>query len=410
MTIFDQSLGELRQLALHLVADKKSDIDVMARLRAFTTDAELQIRDSELKQLVADAEREHLGLTNGVSLGDVIEIPDDDWIIEQLISAGKLNLIVALQKVGKSALICNALGELAKGRGEYLDRFRLAGHCPPIILVGSDQWDSNWKKLLIPNGLMECLGGKKYRLKHPLVKFWHKANPVFLDDNGIDRITAAAEQFPGAIIVLDSFRELITPLGLDENSNTASNPVRRLLAAVAPYRCTTVLLHHSAKSRANERASNAGSGSPALASVANHIVNLHWLNPDIKSDERVKFSTEGREDKGCNLVIKQYERGLFQLLGTAEEFEQQLQRQSAESKLTDRQAMVLTFLRGRRGECQEPVDTTAVAESLADAFGANPRQKALQALEGLARKGLIAKTVQTNAESGKVASWYPIDT
>lgn len=410
MTTCDLNLGELRQLALHLVADKRSDLDMMARLRAFASDAELQIRDSELRQLIADAERQQLGLTDGVSLGDVIEIPDDEWIVEQLISAGKLNLVTALQKVGKSALICNALGELAKGRGEYLNRLRLAGHCPPIILVGTDQWDSNWEKLLIPNGLMEHRGEKKYQLKYPLVKFWHKANPVFLDNDGIDRIAAAAEQYPGAIIVLDSFRELISPLGLDENSNTASNPVRRLLAAVAPYRCTTVLLHHSSKSRANERASNAGSGSTGLASVANHIVSLHWLNPDNKNDERVKFSTEGREAKGCNLVIEQYERGLFQLLGNAEEFEQQLQRQSAEAKLTDRQAMVLTFMRERRGEHEEPVDTTVVAESLADAFGANARQKALQALEGLARKGLIAKTLQTNAERGKVASWYPFDT
>ena len=62
--------------------------------------------------------------------------------------------MVALEKVGKSCVVCNILGKLAKGGGEFLERFSLSPSCPKVITIGTDQPLSDWREVVVPNGLM----------------------------------------------------------------------------------------------------------------------------------------------------------------------------------------------------------------------------------------------------------------
>ena len=44
--------------------------------------------------------------------------------------------------------------------------------------------------------------------------------------------------------------------------------------------------------------------------MASHVVNLHWLNPDAKEDQRVRLTTEGRSSKSVDCVIEQVDRAI----------------------------------------------------------------------------------------------------
>ena len=77
----------------------------------------------------------------------MFQIPEERWLAEDLIASRTLTLMVALQKVGKSAVVCNILGEIAKGRGEFLERFTLTPPCPKVIIVGTDQPLADWREV-----------------------------------------------------------------------------------------------------------------------------------------------------------------------------------------------------------------------------------------------------------------------
>ena len=88
----------------------------------------------------------------GIGPDDLFQIPEERWLAGDLIASRTLTLMVALQKVGKSAVVCNILGEIAKGRGEFLERFTLTPPCPKMIIVGTDQPLADWREVMVPNG------------------------------------------------------------------------------------------------------------------------------------------------------------------------------------------------------------------------------------------------------------------
>ena len=101
-----------------------------------------------------------------------------------------------------------------------------------------------------------------------------------------------------------------------------------------------MLIHHSSKSRAGERASNAASGSNALTAVVDQLVNLKW-HSDKDDDHRVELHTEGRGDKPIHLVIEQEDRCQWILHGNAQEINAMEAREKQKNQLNERQSKVL---------------------------------------------------------------------
>ena len=207
-------------------------------------------------------------------------------------------------------MVCNVLGELAKGRGVH-------GALRPVTTVpegdhpaGTDQPLADWREVMVPNGLMVHKGQDDYKTCDPVCGST-PLKTLHLDEAGIEQITADCEE-PGAVLVLDAFLSLIGPLGLDSDSEGAVEP----LPEPAGEHCA--VQHHygvaapQLKKRAHERASNASAGSGFFQS---HVVNLHWLNPDAKEDHRVRLTTEGRSSKSVDCVIEQVERAIWTLHG-----------------------------------------------------------------------------------------------
>ena len=86
--------------------------------------------------------------------------------------------------------------------------------CPPVIIEGTDQLFRDWQRILKSAGLMKQAIENHYEVIDPVVKIWH-------------RETNEASQ--NALIFADSFATLISPLGLNENTDEFVEPVHNLL-------------------------------------------------------------------------------------------------------------------------------------------------------------------------------------
>ncbi len=398
---------ELIDLAEGLIQDKVPWVDRNGRVRAAAFAANLMLREGEITAILATARANLRGGADGVGQGDVIQIAPDKWIAEKLLVKGRLNLWVALQKVGKSALLCDLLGQLIKGRGEFLERFGLYPPLNKVIIVGTDQSIEDWAEIMRPTGLMVPSDDGGLRLAPQVAKLWTASDSLRLDEGGIERIAKVCEEHRGAVLVLDSFLSLIVSLGLDENHDAAAEPIVWLMEAIQGFDITPVLIHHSAKSRAHERASNAASGR-GLGRMASNVVNLHWLT-ESKSDDRVQLTTQGRSSKPVDLVIKQVERAKFELVGETEEVQAEVSRGVAEAGLNDKHSEALALVRDHWRTTQRPVETRHLAEWMTKTLGGNARQRALQILDSLAKKGLLVKQLSGDPKRGSVARYRPAE-
>ena len=401
------ALAQLHDAAGHHLDAKTPWHERNILLRAKASELGLTLTGKDLAAVVATARARLRGQKKGIRPGDVFQIPEERWLAQDLIASRTLTLMVALQKVGKSAVVCNVLGELAKGRGEFMGRFALSLPCPKVIIVGTDQPLADWREVMVPNGLMVRRDLDDYETCDPVVRLYTLEDGLHLDEAGIEQITADCEEHPGAVLVLDAFLSLIGPLGLDSDSEGAVEPLQNLLESIAPFNITTVLLHHSSKSRAHERASNASAGR-GLGRMASHVVNLHWLNADAKEDHRVRLTTEGRSSKSVDCVIEQFDRAIWSMHGDSIAISAQQDLSRVREKLTERQSDVLSLVEQHWMLTDRPIEPSDVAQLMVKELGDNARQKALQVLDALANKRLLEKRIRTDRSRGKVVSFQPL--
>jgi hypothetical protein len=373
-----EKLADLRALAAKLQADRVGFAERLPTLRHRAGEIGLTIRDSELQGLLAAARRRRLGVDGLLGPGAVLDLSPEPWAWQGLLLRGCLNLLVALPKQGKSSLLISLIGAWHQGANAFLDR-ELIGPCPPVLLIGTDQGQADWGRMLQAAGLVDPSG----RILRPIVGFAHSGRPLHLDPEGIDKIAEYAQQHPGLLVVIDSLSACIAPLGLKEESPEIAMPVAELMEQLEPHGATVVLIHHASKGRAGDSATSASRGSTALPALASQVLKLAPANPSNPRDNRRVLTTEGRGGSPQALVIER--AGADWLLhGGAEALEQERQQAETIRKLTDRQADALDLLRDRWADHQQ---RTTAAE-LAEALGLKPIDSALRTLQQLQRKGL----------------------
>ena len=130
-----------------------------------------------------------------------ITIPEEKWLWHDLIAEGTLNLVIALQKVGKSSLMGAFLGALTCGLTDYLGK-DIPGEKRPLIIVGTDQPASDWAEILVAVGLAKRTGAKGVKWLQPIVRLWHRGNPIHLTEEGIETIYSVAKDHPNAIVYM----------------------------------------------------------------------------------------------------------------------------------------------------------------------------------------------------------------
>ena len=399
-----KALKQLRELAKVLLQDKVPPHERVALLRAAGQERGFNLRDGEILAMAAEARRALNGKASAATPGDEFDIPDEVWVWDQVIAARTPNLLVALQKVGKTALMAGLISAWHYGTGSFLGH-ELIGPCPPVIIAGTDQTMADWRSVLAPAGLMQQLPNGKWKLCGPIVKLWHRSQPVYLDMAGNEEIAATCEQHPGALLFCDTYAALTAPLGLDEAKPEAAEPLYNLMEMVEPFGATPVLLHHASKSRANERASNASRNSNAIPAAVSQIISLQWLDPEKKSDQRINLTTEGRNSKPVDLVIEQVERSQWISHGTAEQIRDQQRLSKVEGGLSDRQADTLDLIRDAWERNQE-LTAPQLAAQMPDHFDSD--RKARATLQQLFEKGLADKRIDNDpAAGGTVIKYRP---
>ena len=143
--------------------------------------------------------------------------------------------------------------------------------------------------------------------------------------------------------------------------------------------------------------------------MATHVVNLHWLNPDTKEDERVRLTTQGRSSKSVDCVIEQVERAVFTCHGDSSKLSAEMDLSKVRGKLSERHSNVLSVVEEHWLLTNRPIEPTEVAEKMAEQLEDNARQKALQALDALANKSLVVKITRSDQKRGKVVAFQPIE-
>ena len=379
-----ENFSELVETAKKLFLDKVPVFQRNTLIRCAGRDLGLPLSDQAIFGLIGKARRELEGTQDGYSPNEKIKIPKTKWLWENLISEGNLSLVVGLPKAGKSALISAFLGAMSLGNSEYLDK-QITSKAKSIYILGTDQPMTDWAEILLPVGLMKRTADGEVEIVHPLKRLWTMERPITLTEESIQQMHDLAVEDPNSIFVLDAFASLISGLGLDENHVDAVEPVRMLCEALAPTGATIVLLHHASGTNSNERAVKASRGTKALPALASNVVNLAFLVPDNKADERVAVTTQGRSSKPVDMVIEQTSRSVWENLGSSANINEELKLEKVESKLNPRQNLVLTNV---NEWCKYPFPTLAkiVATELADEFGANAEVKALANLNQLEKR------------------------
>ena len=401
-----KSFDRLVEMAVYLITTNEPVIKRAGILRNQAKMESIPLSSRDIFLILAKARRDIEGIDEGEKPNVELDVSEESWLWDQLITEANLTLIVSMPKVGKSSLVGAFLGQLSSGSTEYLGK-EIKGEKRSIYIVGSDQPLNDWVKILIPAGLAERTASGKVILKEPLKRLWHKGKPLHLTEESIELLYGIAKDDPNSIFVFDAFASLISGLGLDENHAASVEPIRMLTEALAATKATPILLHHASGGNSGERAVKASRGTKALPAEASQILELDWLIPEDKHDNRVTISSAGRNSTPVDMVIEQVDRAVWVSLGSKSEIAENLRLEKVREKLNDRQELVLTFLE-QRDEKNKGMFTTSqdLVENLKSEFEGD-NTKALSTLNQLENKKLIYSKYRNFEGKGKCRIFYP---
>ena len=401
-----KAFDRLVEMAVYLITTNEPVIKRAGILRNQAKMESIPLSSKDVFLILAKARRDIEGIDEGEKPNVELDVSEESWLWDQLITEANLTLIVSMPKVGKSSLVGAFLGQLSSGSTEYLGK-EIKGEKRSIYIVGSDQPLNDWVKILIPAGLAERTASGKVILKEPLKRLWHKGKPLHLTEESIELLYGIAKDDPNSIFVFDAFASLISGLGLDENHAASVEPIRMLTEALAATKATPILLHHASGGNSGERAVKASRGTKALPAEASQILELDWLIPEDKHDNRVTISSAGRNSTPVDMVIEQVDRAVWVSLGSKSEIAENLRLEKVREKLNDRQELVLTFLE-QRDEKNKGMFTTSqdLVENFKSEFEGD-NTKALSTLNQLENKKLIYSKYRNFEGKGKCRIFYP---
>jgi len=196
--------AELVQAAKYLIEKKEPVFQRNDLLKGMAQDMKLPVSYSTIWKVLAIARREINGTSEGDDPEVDLKVSPNKWLWEGLIQEGTLNLIISLPKVGKSSLIAGFLGAMTRGESEYCGK-KINSKSRPIILGGPDQPLEDWAEILCPVGLMQRTGKDTVKFLEPIMKAWHKGNPIHLTEEDIEKLYQCALQYPKSIFFMDAF-------------------------------------------------------------------------------------------------------------------------------------------------------------------------------------------------------------
>ena len=369
-------LNRLEHHASIVLSNEEDSLRRCQLLRLYADEVGFPITEKTAAVLLLRAQ----GAVSGVCLprmrGEKMDTTPTPWAWEGVIMAGTFNLLVAPPKVGKSALMVGMISAWFHGEEFYLGQ-RLHGNCPNIYIVGTDQPESDWHTLFKREGLVDREGN----MAGPVEMLWHTGAPLHLTEGGIAHLGEIAAANPGSFFLLDSYHSCVAALGIDEATSAFDGPARQLAEALAPYKATLAMIHHTNKSVSGGNATNASRGSNALPAAASLTILMNWFKQpaegQTQNDYRVVLKTQGRA-KGTTLLIELQDDGWIQH-GDGESVLAAEAIQEASDELQGRQADIFDYLCDRWAAGEFPVTTTELQDVAK--CNASKVNRALRALE-----------------------------
>ncbi len=363
-------------------------LDRIIHMRDFCQRKGLKLTDSEIRQKIWQGRRLMEGAVESYKCNQIIDCPEETWAWEGIIMSADANLLISLPKCGKTTLIIDLIATWSRGNDEFLGQ-KLIGKCPPVIIVGTDMTTSRWMPLLHRFGLAEKVAATKYKPIEPIVELFAANNPLHLTQEGLERIAEIARNNKGALFLFDSFAKLVAPLGLKESSEDIAHPLADLQEVLAPYQCTSIIIHHSGKTKEDSPVL-ASRGSTALTAAVSQIISLSWFKrEEDRQDKRILMRTMGRAED-VQLLMSQETSGWMLEGSVAEELKKEEFNKKLE-KLTDNQAEVFEYVQSANGR---EVTATEIQNELNIVT-----RSGVRILQALAKKGFLIQNKSSNPES-----------
>ena len=404
ITATNQDIKTLENYAREIIKNKK-EIPVTKRIHHLRRcvgklgRSGLSFSDKELMQILGE-QRSVLNKSNKPwKGGDVLHFNPAPFMWHGVIMKNTTNLIVSLPKVGKSRLLTQMYGQLVQGEDTFLGQ-KLQDEIPFFYISGCDQPDDDWALCLKLAGLLEPGTDKLH--KNILRLHTKNKNPLHLDEKGIDTIAEECAEYPGKVfLLLDSYHSHVAPLGLQEADSSYAVPLEDLQEAVAPYKPTLAVIHHSNKGASTLGAAISSRGTTALPGAVSQIVNLSKMqneSPLAPTDDRVKLITEGRASKSLDLIIEQINDGYdWKLHGNAAKIAKIEAVQEIVDDLTERQTLAIEDISDHWKATGCGMDAEALADAL-NIDGRNPTARAREIFAALEKHHLVEKAGEKKAK------------
>ena len=399
-----EKLNQIDQYAIKVIDLEKDTTRQIELLKLWTQrDLHFSISSTFAWKIICKASGQKLGIPEPVSGDTEIDITEDSMVWGEILMYESWNLISALPKVGKSALVIGIAGAVLNNKKEFLG-LPLTHRFDNLIIVGNDQSNKQWGKLFLRESLCTKSGN---RIKiDPRIALWAQGSGIQLNEEGIQRIVEECKKRPNSLLLIDTLRSVTSQMGLDENKTEISAPIRRIQDATADLGVTGVILHHTTKSVYGGNAVIASSGSAAIPAAFDQTILMNWLKPvsdqSTQTDKRIAISCMGRGISST--IVAELTDNKWISHGDGEEAIRAEKISELEDNLQGRQGDVYDRLI-QAWETNTKMSTVDIANALN--LTAN---KALRTLKALERKGLVMQdgvAPRTNEKGRPIALFRP---
>lgn len=274
--------------------------DLLLVLRTHPIVRELQLRDEDIERVIQLEKNRKSGRVREIGRGMKLDTRPIPWLWEGMFGADASNLVFGDPKTGKTRFVLGFLGAYLNGATIYLGQ-KLPKQRNELLIVGPDMTEGSWSSFLTDFHLGTADGEMHEKIRAVIAQ----GHDFQLDEQGIEQIRKHAEESPGLIVLIDSLTTVMNGLGLDENRPNYVDPINTLKDQIAPYKATTLIIHHSKKESGVGSMAADARGSSALTGAVDQLVKLRQFSTGsyTQTSSEIQVCTSGRFSGIQNLVV-----------------------------------------------------------------------------------------------------------
>ena len=312
---------------------------------------------------------------------------------------GCCNMFYGDAKTGKTRFLLGMIDAYVNGSPTFLGQ-KLTEENHEILILGPDMQQNTWSRFLTDYHLGERDGSIHERIRGIVAQ----GMAFRLDRMGIDMVVDHCRESPGLIIVIDSLSTAMSGLGLDENKPNYVDPLEELMDAVAPFKATLIIIHHSKKDSGNGSLATIARGTSALTAKVDQLISMKEFQSSKygESTGEVELRTKGRAGKPVTLVVQQDEAtNSWRSSGSPTELRRRQESIETGEKLSDQQEKLIKVLLASWATDKQPMTAEAIARGMGIDFKTG-RTRVYGYLTGLIeKKGFVVEMKPSKGSTDK---------